>query len=761
MDIQRHLNNEPVVACPPTSLYRFQKLVRRNRLAFIAGCAVAAALFIGLGVSTWMFVRERKAYQQTVLAEGEQSRLRQVAETAGAKETQMRQLAEAREIAARRDAYASDLIAANLALEDGNFGLARILLAKHQPHLGQEDLRGFEWRYLWGKSRGDQIRTLTGHSDYVNSVAYSPDGTMLASASSDHTVKLWNAKTGQLMATCAGHSKAVKSVAFAPNGKFFVSAGSDGLVQLWDAQTHRMVLTIENHSPNLAISDRFLALTIGGNSLDNIGGKVQLWNYATGQMVATLPESGNRAVFSPDGKTLATANWQGMIKLWNVDDQRPTKSFSSGGVFSLAFSPDGSTLAWAANSGDIGLWQLVNDRPRMLNKAGGRIMCVAFSPDGQTLATAHQSHEISLWDVASGQMLRTLRGHGNGVWAVAFSPDGRSLASGSFDNTVMLWNPSGTAEKDTISDIAIPQWDRVGRPVFSPDASKLAAGVVGGGVMIWESANGQITIKHDIEGRPVAFSLDGKSLFTRDAPFKLLRQWDVSTQSLLASTAIATPKDTNRDSTLSLDGKLLARSQADRVVLNDLATGQSLFELVQKSPARCLSFSPDRTMLATGNFDRTASLWDLKNRQVAWTVGGFRDVVAAVAFAANGVFAAGSWDGTIKICDPSAKIELATLVGHKAGVIQLDFSTDGRTLASGSDDQTVKLWNLAIGREVITLKTDVPQYFVKFSPDGTVLATGGSDGVVHFWRAPSWAQIAIAEKALTSEPRVAGLSPHN
>jgi WD40 repeat protein/serine/threonine protein kinase len=747
MDIHRHLNNEPVIACPPTNLYRFQKLVQRNKLAFAAVSAVTAALVIGLGVSTWMFVRERKAHQQTMAAEREQSSLREAAESAETKETQMRQLAETREAAARQNAYASDLVAANLALEDGNFGLARTLLAQYTPEPNQEDLRGFEWRYLWGKTRGDQIRTLSGHSNYVNSVAYSPDGTMLASGSSDHTVKLWNSHTGELIATCAGHSEAVRSVAFAPNGKLFASAGDDRLVQLWDVKTHQIVLTIKNHSPYLAISDRFLALTTGGDNHASNGGIVQLWNYGTGQMVATLPASGNRAAFSPDGKTLATANWQGMIKLWNVDDQRPMKFFLSGSVFSLAFSPDGSSLAWGANSGDIGLWQLANDQPTLLSKTNGRVLSVAFSPDGQTLATAHQSHEISLWDVSSGRMLRTLRGHGNEVWAVAFSPDGRSLASGSFDDTVMLWNASGTAEKDSISNIAIPQWDRVGRPVFSPDGSKLAAATVGGRVAIWESANGQITVKRDIEGQPAAFSLDGKSLFTRDAAFKLLREWDVSTQLLLASAAIATPNDENYDSTLSADGKLLATSHTGRVVLNDLDTGQRLFGLAQKSPARCLGFSPDGTMLATGNLDDTASLWDLKNRQVAWTVGGFRDAVGAVAFADNGLFAAGSWDGTIKIYDPGAKRELAKLSGHKAGVIQLDFSSDGRTLASGSDDRTVKLWNLAIGREVITLKTDVPQYFVKFSPDDRILATGGLDGVVHFWRAPSWTQIAVAEKS--------------
>ena len=142
--------------------------------------------------------------------------------------------------------------------------------------------------------RSGYRRRFTGHSNYVNSVAYSPDGTMLASGSSDHTVKLWNVATRELIATCAGHSGAVRSVAFAPNGKLFVRRGDDRLVQLWDARTHQIVLTIKNHSPYLAISDRFLALTTGGDNHADNGGTVQLWNYATGQMVAALPASGNR-----------------------------------------------------------------------------------------------------------------------------------------------------------------------------------------------------------------------------------------------------------------------------------------------------------------------------------------------------------------------------------------------------------------------------------------------------------------------------------
>jgi hypothetical protein len=228
-DIKRYLGNEAVLACPPSAGYLLQKLVRRHRLAFAAGAAVAASLVIGLSVSTWLFFKEKTARESSVQAE-----IKTQLALGDAKAERDRADEEAKRF--QRQLYLVHMNLAKRAWDKTDVGRAVELLDMYRPQPGRLDLRGFEWFYLDRLCHRELI-TLKGHTSYVTSVAFSPDGKRLASPSHDRTMKVWDATSGQETLTLTGHTFDVTSVAFSPDGKRLASASADGTVKVWDAMT--------------------------------------------------------------------------------------------------------------------------------------------------------------------------------------------------------------------------------------------------------------------------------------------------------------------------------------------------------------------------------------------------------------------------------------------------------------------------------------------------------------------------------------------
>ena len=287
---------------------------------------------------------------------------------------------------------------------------------------------------LWEISP-QHITTLEGHTGSVRSVAFSPNGTMLASGSQDSTIKLWNVKKKENITTLEGHTHIVSTVAFSPDGTLLASGGRD--IKLWDIVTRRNVATL---SSSWASS---IAFSPDGTLLASGGIDVKLWDIATRRNVATL--SGHTGgvysvAYSPDGTTLASGAQDSTIKLWDVATRTNIATLSDMfWVNSVAFSPDGMLLA--SGSKDVKLWDVSTRTNTATLEHSRSVLSVAFSPDGTMLATG-DGDRTRLWDVATKENITTLEGHTSFVNSVAFSPDGTTLVSGSHDGTVLLWDIS-------------------------------------------------------------------------------------------------------------------------------------------------------------------------------------------------------------------------------------------------------------------------------------------------------------------------------
>jgi WD40 repeat protein/tRNA A-37 threonylcarbamoyl transferase component Bud32 len=293
--------------------------------------------------------------------------------------------------------------------------------------------------------------TLTGHSDWFLSVAFSPDGQTLASGSVDKTIKLWDVKTGKLRYTLRGHSGSVRSVAFSPDGQTLASGSGDWTIKLWDVKTGKLRDTLSGHSGSVcSVAFSPDGQTLASGSYDKT---IKLWDMNTANLMAYFrgrnlhPLTGHfnwvySVAFSPDGQTLASGGDDKTIKLWDVKTGKLCHTLTGHckWVRSVAFSPDGQTLASGSVDKTIKLWDVqTGNLRRTLTGHCEWVRSVAFSPDGQTLASGSYDKTIKLWDVQTGKLCHTLTGHSDWVRSVAFSPDGQTLASGSYDKTMKIW----------------------------------------------------------------------------------------------------------------------------------------------------------------------------------------------------------------------------------------------------------------------------------------------------------------------------------
>ncbi|KYC40300.1 hypothetical protein WA1_27610 [Scytonema hofmannii PCC 7110] len=597
-----------------------------------------------------------------------------------------------------------------------------------------------------------EVNRLEGHHDIVWAVSFSLDGQLLASGSTDRTIKLWR-RDGFLLQTLKGHSDAITSLTFSPDGQTLASASLDKTVKLWrrNSITGTFDLlpykTLKGHKDWVySVSFSPDGTILASTSKD---GSIYLWR-TDGSLAKRLQgHQGwvNWACFSPDGKFIASASDDKTIKIWRRDGRlMKTLLGHQKGVTSVAFSPNGQMLASAGRDKTVKLWRwsdsdnqdgLIFRLDKTLQHHNSTIWSVSFSPDSKQLASAGDDNTINLWS-ASGRLIKSFKGHSDAVASVAFNPDNKFLVSASYDKTVKQWS----LEPPRLP-ILKGHTDRVLSVAWRPDGKMLASGSRDRTVKLWlrdrhgsgmETRLYKTLTGHKDRVPSVSFDSSGKILASAsyDKTVKLWRSDGYLLKTLTGHSDSVmsvsfSPDGTllasgSKDKTVKLwnrEGKLLATLEGHNGWVNSVSfspDGQVLASASDDQTVKLwrrdgtllktfsphegwvmgVGFSPTDHLLASASWDNTVRLWRWDGKLLKTLLKGYSDSVNAVTFSPNGeIIAAASWDSTVKLWSRDGKL-IKILNGHQAPVLGTSFSPDGETLASASDDNTIILWNLDI-----------------------------------------------------------------
>jgi WD40 repeat protein len=592
---------------------------------------------------------------------------------------------------------------------------------------------------VWDAATGARLLSFEGQAQ----ASFSPDGKRILTLPRKGTPVVWDAATGARLLWLKGHTGPVYLASYSPDGRRIVTVSKDGTAAVWDIATGARLLSLKGHTQygwSVSYSPDGRRIAVHSRDITAV------WDAATGARLFTLEVPTLRASFSPDGKRILTLPLRGIPTVWDASTGARLFSFEEPAWWA-SYSPDGKRVLTLSPKvkGTPAVWD-ASTGARLLSLRGhtGFVDSASYSPDGRRIVTASKKDgTAAVWDAATGARLFSLKGETAGIGSAQFSPDGKR---------VLTISSEGTAAWDASSGKGVPSfggqfWVRA----FSPDGRRFLAYWRDGTMTVRDAATGARLFS--LAERPfgadsASFSPDGKhirttatDLTTNDGTAVI---WDAATGARLLWLKGRTARVSS--AAYSPDGRRLVTGSEDgTAAVWGAATGARLFSLKgHTNLVRSASYSPDGKRIVTASWDRTAAVWDAATGARLLSLRGHTEVVIAASFSPDGKrIITASQDRTAAVWDAATGAKLLSLKGHPNTLPSASFSPDGKRIVTVLRDETAAVWDAATGARLFALKGQNVR--ASYSPDGKRIVTVSQDCAAAIWDAATGARLLSLE----------------